>query len=421
MRGPAGAGGGGRPTDEWATDVAIVGGGPAGAVLAMRLARTGRRVVVLERSPAWRWRACGVFSSPASVEALRAAGVPPDLLGTTVRPIPAMRVEARSGAAFRLTYGDDGSLRAPAVGFDRSALDPALLELARSAGADVRTGSTVVSVEPRRLVARPAAGRDSRPADRQIEVSARVIVGADGVRSTVARALDVARPAWIGPRTGLTFHVADPSPAAPRDARMVVLDDAYVGLAPVPGGRVNVGIVLGGTWAGRLRREGAERVVGEVLRCVPRASDDPVDWSAPERCERIEGIAPLGHRVARRHGPDWLLVGDAAGFLDPFTGEGLHRALVSASLAAAAIERHLDGVPGALAAYDRAVTRRFRSKDVLSLVVQAFLGRPPLFDYAARRLASRDAVRETMGLVMGDLVPASRALDPRLVAALLRP
>ena len=67
------------------------------------------------------------------------------------------------------------------------------------------------------------------------------------------------------------------------------------------------------------------------------------------------------------------------------------------------------------------MTARFRSKDALSLLVQAFLARPALFGYAARRLAARDPVRETMGLVMGDLLPASRALDPRYVAALLRP
>jgi hypothetical protein len=67
------------------------------------------------------------------------------------------------------------------------------------------------------------------------------------------------------------------------------------------------------------------------------------------------------------------------------------------------------------------MSHRFRSKDAVSLLVQAFLARPALFDYAARRLAARRRVRETMGLIMGDLVPASRALDPRFVAGLLRP
>ncbi len=394
-------------------DVAIVGGGPAGAVLAARLAGRGHEVRLLERSPGYRWHACGVFSSPASVAALRDAGLDDGTLAAVVRPIPAMRVETRSGTIFRLTYGDDGTLGAHAASFDRAALDPALLDLARRAGADVRLGVAVTRVERGRVVTR---GHDG-----ETTVEARVIVGADGIRSTVARSFGVARSPRLADRVGLTFHVADPGPARPRDGRMILLRDGYVGLAPVPGGLVNVGIVLGRSWAARLRAGGAERTVEAVLADVRPARDDSVDWRAAGRCDTIEGAAPLGHRVSRRGGPGWLLVGDAAGFLDPFTGEGLHRALVSARLAAVAIERHLRGDPDGLEAYERGMTALFRSKDVLSLLVQAFLARPVLFDYAARRLAGRSRVRETMGLVMGDLVPASRGLDPRFIAALLRP
>jgi flavin-dependent dehydrogenase len=220
----------------------------------------------------------------------------------------------------------------------------------------------------------------------------------------------------------LTFHVAEPAPAAARDARMVVFDGGYVGLAPVPGGRVNVGIVLaGGRWRRRLRAEGAAAVARAVMAAIPAADDDPVPWSDPDLCDAIEGAAPVGARVASRAVPGWLLVGDAAGFLDPFTGEGLHRALRSAEHAAGAIDRHLGGDPGALPGYDRSAARRTRAKDVVSLLVQAFLEVPPALEFAARRLAARAAVRETMGLVIGDLVPASRALDPRFIAGLLRP
>jgi flavin-dependent dehydrogenase len=203
---------------------------------------------------------------------------------------------------------------------------------------------------------------------------------------------------------------------------MVVFDGGYVGLAPVPGDRVNVGIVLADKrWRARLRAEGAPAIARAVLAAVPLADDDPVAWTSPEICDAIEGAVPVGARVARRAGPDWLLVGDAAGFLDPFTGEGLHRALRSAALAVDAIGRHLAGDVKALARYDRTLARRTRPKDVVSVLVQGFLEVPRAFDYAARRLATRSAVRETMGLVMGDLVPATRALDPRFIAALLRP
>ena len=72
-------------------------------------------------------------------------------------------------------------------------------------------------------------------------------------------------------------------------------------------------------------------------------------------------------------------------------------------------------------AYDRAMRRRFAAKDAVSWLVLGFLARPAPFEYAARRLATRPDVRATMGLVMGDLVPASRALDPRFLASLLAP
>ena len=158
-----------------------------------------------------------------------------------------------------------------------------------------------------------------------------------------------------------------------------------------------------------------------MLRSVPPLVDDPETWREGIITDAIAGASPLGCRVERRAGPDWLVVGDAAGFLDPFTGEGLHRAFVSARLAADAVDAHLAGHPGGLAAYDRAMRDRFATKDRLSLLVQAFLARPALFEHAARRLARKPDIRATMGLVMGDLVPASRALDPRFLAGLLVP
>ncbi len=74
-----------------------------------------------------------------------------------------------------------------------------------------------------------------------------------------------------------------------------------------------------------------------------------------------------------------------------------------------------------MAAYERSMRRRFATKDAVSTLVQLFLARPALLEYAARRLAARPGVRATMSLVMGDLVPASRGLDPRFLAALLAP
>ena len=151
------------------------------------LARRGIEVVILERSPAWGWRAGGVFASPAAVSALAAAGLGQDMLGRVARPIPAMRLETPGGAVVRLTYGADRG-GPPAVGFDRARLDPALLDLAVAAGATVRRGAGVTRVEldggGGRTRGRPAVTR----------LRARIVVGADGAQSVVARAAGVARP-----------------------------------------------------------------------------------------------------------------------------------------------------------------------------------------------------------------------------------
>jgi flavin-dependent dehydrogenase len=400
-------------------DVAVIGGGPAGAITASLMARRGLEVVLLERSPAWRWRACGVFTSPAAVTALRRIGISEPDLARLIRPLPAMRVETRPGVSFRLTYGGSGSIEDSAVGIDRAGLDASLLDTARGAGVEVRVGAHVERVElapvqgelpaPQRLV---LAG-SSEP------LLARIVVGADGLRSVVSRAAGVGRRSPLGTRVGLSFHLPDPLGDRGHDARMVVIDDGYVGLAPVPGGRVNVGIVLGRSWSEWLRSHGATEVARGIVERLPDGDGPALAW---QPLDPVAGVAPLGHAATRRGGEGWLVVGDAAGFLDPFTGEGLHRAIVSAELASEAIPAALAiGDSRPLFEYDRAMRAQFAAKDLVSRVVQAFLVRPPLFGYAARRLASRAAVRDTMGLVMGDLAPASRALNPRYLASLLRP
>jgi flavin-dependent dehydrogenase len=279
----------------------------------------------------------------------------------------------------------------------------------------------------------------ARGPDGPVTVRAGVIVGADGIRSIVAREVGVARSVPFGRRVGLTWHIPDPAGDALHDARMVVVDGAYCGLAPVPGRRLNVGIVLAGRHRLRtLAARGATAVGAEILREVLGRDADrrpeptsalgatsglaPVVGLDPASMvlDRVAGAAPLGHRVSRRAGAGWLLVGDAAGFLDPFTGEGLHRALVSARLAADVLTER-STIPTDLSAYDRAMRQRFAAKDLVSLVVQAFLARPMLFEYVARRLARRERSRETLGMVMADLVPARRALDPVFLAALLAP
>ena len=172
---------------------------------------------------------------------------------------------------------------------------------------------------------------------------------------------------------------------------MRVLDDGYVGIAPVAGR------------AGE-RRDRARSIVAAALAATGRrvgrgaiVAADPADrrrrrgrGGTAEPLDAVAGASPLGHRVTRRAGDRWLLVGDAAGFLDPFTGEGLHRALVSAELGGrgAILAARPRPATARSRAYERAMQPPVpRPRTRVSWLVQAFLARPAAV--RVRRAAGR--------------------------------
>jgi flavin-dependent dehydrogenase len=427
------------------TDVAIVGGGPAGAALAIRLAADGMDVTVFERWPAPPWRACGVYSSPLTRRRLASLGITPERLAALIRPINAMEVVSLRGPACRLVYESPY-----ACGIDRPALDATILDRAAEAGARILRGTAVIGI-------RPSDGRARHSlvvaAHGEMRWSARVVVGADGPGSFVARRFGVARRVRRLRRAGLTAHRADAlggrtdapdKEGSPATARMILGRGWYCGIAPVPRGRVNIGLVMTET---ELRRRldalaTPARILDDAVERLPpiaatRSTEPAVPWpvepTAPGpagldarrrdgwRTDDVRVVLPLTQCVSRRAGPGFLLVGDAAGFVDPLSGEGLHRALVSAELGADAIRGWSAGSADALARYDARMTARFVAKDLLSWLLQLFLARPAALDYALRRLASRPTLRETFAGFLADLEPPRRAVDPRFILGVLAP
>ena len=399
-----------------AADVAIVGGGPAGAALATRLAQAGVRTLLFERQREPVWRACGVFSSPLTRQRLVELGMSADEVAALARPISALRIETLGGSACRIEYE-----RGHANGFDRVRLDAALLEQARHAGAEVRTATVVRSVNlPTRrgdyawLEVSPTvtAGRGDRRT-----IKARIVVGADGSGSMVAGAAGVAGERSRLWKIGLTYHRSDPVAAPsgePMEGRFVFGRGWYAGIAPVPAARVNVGIVLPGRWIAPAPGAIAERLLG-------RFPGPPEPWMSAPMTDDYRSAGTLEYRPRKVAGNGFVLVGDAAGFIDPLTGEGLHRALVSSEFATDAISRSLRGDQNALEVYDRRLRSRFLAKDVVSWVFQVFIAQPAVLDYALRRLARRHRQRKTLTLVLTDQIRASRALDPRFLTRLLAP
>jgi flavin-dependent dehydrogenase len=298
------------------SDVAIVGGGPAGAALAIELGRRGARVNLYEKARFPRLKACGEGLLPHGVAALRGLAGLPD----------APRVRG-----LRFVVGNESATAAfpdePGLVVRRDRFDAWLLERAAA------TPNVDVRLESRY---RPDGER--------------VVVGADGRRSMFHRRLPARVP--TPRRVGLTAHVS--GIAEVRDHVEVFFhQDGELYLAPSGPDEALVAALF---YQSRFRRDG----LAHLLRSIPEvaARVGRLEWTTP-----VLASAPLGLRVPRIVDARLLLVGDAAGAPDPITGDGMALALTSARPAADAI------VAGDFERYERVRLERGRTADRLGRVL----------------------------------------------------
>ncbi|MCW2976148.1 MAG: hypothetical protein JWM06_1429 [Actinomycetia bacterium] len=304
-----------------AFDVAVVGAGPAGSTAAYRLASAGASVLLVDRATFPRDKPCG---GGVTMRAAR-------LLPFSLYPVVEDRV---TRLECRLRYGPRFERRArqPIVLMtQRRRLDHFLLEQAAAAGADVRDGVKVTDVRP-----------DGLTVDGE-EISARIVLGADGCNGTAARALDLGGD----PVHGVALEANYPYDA--RFAGAMVIEIAVVrggyGWIFPKGDHVNVGVGGDASEGPRLR---------EHLARVCREHGIDPDTATETRGYRLPMRRP-GSPLARGTA---AVIGDAAGLVDPFSGDGMYEGFLSAQLAAEAALRVLSGHAAGLEPYEDAVARR---------------------------------------------------------------
>jgi 2-polyprenyl-6-methoxyphenol hydroxylase-like FAD-dependent oxidoreductase len=354
-------------------DVIVVGSRCAGAATAMLLARAGHHVALVDRAalPSDTLSTHGIarggvvqLSRWGLLDAVLASGAPP---------------------ARRITFGVAGERTVRAIkdraGVNllvaprRHVLDTLLADAAEAAGADVFTEVTATGVL-RDGIGRVTgiAVRDRRGAVG--ELTGRFVVGADGLRSSIARFVRaktiesftsdaglfytyVASPSW----DGYEFHLADAS---------------FAGVFPTHGGQACVWLSRPVSKLRPISRAGSARgdaLVAELLRLAPSVGER---LRAGHVASPVRGVARMPNYVRQSHGPGWALVGDAGYHRDPITGHGMTDAFRDAELLAVAISAALHeprDEPDALAGYARARGTALRETFDLTRELSAF---PPL-------------------------------------------
>ena len=395
-------------------DVLIVGAGPAGSATAALLGRAGIRVIAVDRARFPRDKPCSEFMSPEAVRVLARLGVLDAIERAGGTQIAGLRIGGARGSAMTGVFArtTPAPFRPTGLSVARTILDAHILGAARDAGATVIERA---AVEELLYDCGHVAGAVVRLEDgERVSIRARITVGADGLRSVVARR--VSRRAFGTPRRiAFVAHCVDRG-GHDGYASMYVGRDSYAGLNPIGHGVANVAVVVPERRASAARGRAAAFLADELERF-------------PEIQERIHPLrlvrkvmvtGPFAAWSSDVTGPGFALVGDAADFFDPFTGDGICAALRGAEMLAAEIPGALE-LPGPvgsarLAGYRVARRRHFVGKWAIERLIGFGMWAPRLFDRAVARLGQRPAMADTLIGATGEYVPARQVLNPAFLA-----
>lgn len=401
-------------------DAIIVGGGPGGSATAAFLAKDGWRVLLLEKAKFPRDKPCGDAISGKSASVLRELG-----LMDAVEAVPHQVAE---GVWFSSPKGrdlvipfprnvDPSGIKnskkynyvTPGYVIQRLSFDDVVFQHAKAQ----KTVTTLEEFETKDVLFESGRAVGVRGVEKKSkterEFRARVVVGADGALSTVAQkvgAFDRDPDHWIGAFRVYYENVAGLTP----NIEIHFVDDlipGYFWIFPLANGLANVG-------AGMLETDlqglsGKEKIqlketTYRIMREHPKFKERFAN--AREVPGSFRGwLLPVGSKQRRMHGDGWVLVGDAAALIDPFSGEGIGNAMVSGRLAAQTIGEALtkgDATAGALAPYEARVRAELDRELQMSYKLQRLGRRTWLLNFVIDRAASKPEVRDLISGMLAD-------------------
>ena len=396
-------------------DVTVIGAGPAGCATALFLAQAGWSVEVLDQARFPRDKVCGEFISPAADPLLEQLGVLARLEAVPPVRLKGVAFSAYGGPELLIPYPPwpGGPEPVTSLSLPRLTFDRILTERLSEAGVRLKEGFKVTALNVHQGRVTGVQGFDAERTP--FKQPARLVIDAGGRQAVSVRQFQARRREGRGRKIALAAHWQN---AAVPEAYcyMHISPPGYTGLSPVPGGLCNLVLVLDQAAVGTSDREALYR---RVVRSNPRRR---AFLEQAEPVEPVRSVDSLAFGVAPPPVDGLMRVGDAMGFIDPFTGEGIFLALRSAQLAAGVAGEALhqgDLSRRRLLVYEQRREEEFRKKFLLSRILQFLIYNQPLCRGVAGLLAERPDLARTLVGVIGDYLPAGRVVGWRYLAQCL--
>lgn len=359
-------------------DVLVVGGGPAGAATAFWLAGAGHDVVVVEKKRFPRDKTCGDGLTPRAVHQLQDMGLTDQLAG--FHRFDGLRAVAHD-VTLELRWPEHPVYPSHGYVVRRRELDAMVADNAVKAGAVVHQGTEAVRplVRDGLVVGATVKHKDEGTTE---DIHARYVVIADGANSRFGRALGTARRRAWPQGMAIRGYYESPLHDEPwiessldvRDRNGASLP-GYGWIFPVGDGQINVGIGLLSTFRD-FRSVNTTHIMNEFAATAPAYWGISPDTAT---CEPTGGRLPMGGSIEPKVGPTWVVVGDAAGSINPFNGEGIDYAYETGRLAAGLLDESLrtgDGM--ALQRYPRLLEAEYGLYFKVARLFAKVIGRPAL-------------------------------------------
>ncbi len=377
------------------TDLLVLGAGPAGASISLLMARKGYSIEILDAAHFPRTKICGEFLNPQAVQWLKDNGLLPSVQQLSPFPIHGMRITDHQGNTFRGTYRDSQGYAVQRKDFDallvsRMKQQGILLHEGFRATELILEGESVVGVRGM------DAGGDL------IEKRARITIGADGRSNLIGRAFGWMHTIPKFRKYAFLSYFEDIS-GLQNYGEIHLVQDGYIGVAPLNQNLANVALVI-----------------DEKVR--PNNGTDPKQFlfhylkqtelakrmRKPDPIAPVISAGPLAYTVKRASGNGTMLVGDTCGFIDPFTGEGINYAFLSASIAAEVLDQCFQNNRfdnSDLMGYDKKRQQILGRKFQMARLLQKAVHSPRFSDFLVRRFASRQSLADKMVSAIGGAIP----------------